>query len=61
MKAVLMSGVLSGVGLFVIGAAITLVTGRSIWSSGIRQVIFGGVAALVTYGIGRLLGVQIAG
>lgn len=61
MNAVLWSGGLSAVGLFVIGAAITLVTGRSVWSSGLRQVIFGLTAALVTYGIGRLLGVQIAG
>lgn len=61
MQAVIWSGVLSGCGLFVIGAAITLVTGRSAWFSGFRQVIFGLIAALITYGIGRLLGVQIAG
>lgn len=60
-KAVIWSGALSGVGLFVIGAAITLVTGRSVWYSGIRQVIFGLTAALITYSIGRLLGVQISG
>lgn len=59
LKAVLWSGALSSVGLFVIGAAITLVTGRNVWGSGLRQVIFGLTAALVTYGIGRLLGVQI--
>lgn len=61
LKAVLWSGALSGCGLFVIGAAITLVTGRGVWFSGLRQVIFGLTAALVTYGIGRLLGVRIAG
>lgn len=61
MQAVLWSGALSGCGLFVIGAAITLVTGRGVLFSGFRQVIFGLTAALVTYGIGRLLGVQIAG
>jgi len=61
MKAVLWSGGLSGIGLFVIGAAITLVTGRSVWSSGFRQVVFGLAAAFITYGIGRLLGVQIGG
>ncbi len=59
--AVVWSAALSGVGLFVIGAAITLVTGRSVWGSGFRQVIFGLTAALVTFGIGRLLGIQIAG
>ncbi len=61
MKAVLWSGALSGIGLFVIGAAITLVTGRGVLGSGLRQVVFGLTAALVTYGIGRLLGVQLGG
>ncbi len=61
LKAVLWSGALSGVGLFVIGAAITLVTGRGVWGSGFRQVGFGLTAALITYGIGRLLGIQISG
>ncbi len=52
--------VVSAVGLFIIGAAITLMTGRSIWFSGIRQVIVGVVAAALTYGIGRLIGVSVA-
>ncbi|MCB9283318.1 MAG: VIT1/CCC1 transporter family protein [Lewinellaceae bacterium] len=51
----------SVVGLFAIGAAITLFTGRSIWSSGARQVFFGLAAAAVTYGIGKLIGVSLAG
>ena len=49
----------SAVGLFLIGAAITLFTGRSVWFSGFRQVLFGLSAAAVTYGIGRLIGVSI--
>jgi len=49
------------VGLFAIGSAITLFTGRSIWFSGFRQVVFGLAAAAVTYGIGALIGVSIAG
>jgi VIT1/CCC1 family predicted Fe2+/Mn2+ transporter len=59
--AVLTSILLSGVALFLIGAGITLLTGRSIWYSGMRQVIFGLAAAGVTFGVGRLLGVAIAG
>jgi VIT1/CCC1 family predicted Fe2+/Mn2+ transporter len=51
----------SASGLFVIGAAITLFTGRSVFSSGGRQLLFGLVAAGLTYGIGRLLGVTLAG
>ena len=61
MTAVYVSAVVSALGLFVIGAAITLMTGRSIWFSGMRQVLFGLVAAALTYGIGRLIGVSIGG
>jgi len=60
MTAVLWSVVASAIGLFVIGAGITLVTGRDIWISGFRQIAFGLGAAAVTYGIGRLVGVQIS-
>jgi VIT1/CCC1 family predicted Fe2+/Mn2+ transporter len=49
------------VGLFLIGAAITLFTGKSIWTSGFRQVLFGLAAAAITFGIGKLIGVNIAG
>jgi len=57
--AVAWSAVLSGVGLFAIGAGITLVTGRSLWRSGARQILFGLGAAGITYTIGRLVGVQL--
>jgi vacuolar iron transporter family protein len=52
---------LSALGLFGIGAAITLVTGRSPWISGVRQLAIGLAAAGITYGIGHLVGVQITG
>jgi vacuolar iron transporter family protein len=61
LRGIVASAVLSGVGLFVVGAGITLVTGRSLWRSGVRQVLFGLAAAAVTFGIGHLLGVNIAG
>ncbi len=51
----------STIGLFLIGSAITLFTGKSIWFSGMRQVIFGLMAAAITFGIGRLIGVSIVG
>lgn len=60
-KAILLSAAASAAGLFIIGAAITLFTGRSIWLSGFRQVIFGLAAAAITFGIGRLIGVSVAG
>jgi VIT1/CCC1 family predicted Fe2+/Mn2+ transporter len=59
--AILGSLVVSAVGLFIIGTGITLFTGRSILFSGSRQVIFGLVAATITFGIGRLIGVNISG
>lgn len=61
MTAVYVSIVISALGLFGIGAAITLMTGRSVWYSGMRQVLFGLVAAGLTYGIGRLIGVSLSG
>jgi len=57
---VLISVIASALGLFVLGAGITLMTGRSVLFSGTRQVLFGVVAAAITYGIGALLGVQLA-
>lgn len=61
MKAVLFSATFSAVGLFGIGAAITLFTGRNVWFSGFRQMLFGLIAAAVTFGIGRIIGVSITG
>lgn len=59
--AVIWSLALSALGLFLIGAAITLFTGKSVWYSGFRQVLFGLAAAGVTFFIGKLIGVSIAG
>jgi len=59
--AILISVLLSTVGLFLLGTAITLFTGRSIWSSGMRMVLFGLLAAAITFGIGKLIGVSIGG
>lgn len=52
---------LSAVALFLIGAAITIITGRNALYSGLRQVVFGVAAAGITFGIGRLVGVGLAG
>ncbi|MBK6542512.1 MAG: VIT1/CCC1 transporter family protein [Flavobacteriales bacterium] len=61
MLAILISLGLSAAGLFIIGSAITLFTGRGVWFSGMRQVLFGLAAAAVTFGIGKLVGVSVAG
>lgn len=57
--AIYLSLAVSAVGLFIIGAAITLMTGRGILFSGFRQVLVGMAAAALTYGVGRLIGVSI--
>lgn len=59
--AVVVSAVVSGVGLFAVGAATTLFTGRTVLYAGMRQVLFGLAAAAVTYIIGHFIGTNIAG
>jgi VIT1/CCC1 family predicted Fe2+/Mn2+ transporter/rubrerythrin len=49
--------VLSLAALFAVGAAVSLLTGRGMLFSGVRQLLIGLAAALVTYGIGSLIGV----
>ncbi len=61
LQAVLISTLLSAMGLFLIGASITLFTSKSLWYSGFRQVLFGLAAAAVTFGIGKIIGISIAG
>ncbi len=60
-SATALSLALGALGLFLIGAAITLFTGRSVVSSGLRQVVVGLAAAAVTYGVGRLIGISLGG
>jgi vacuolar iron transporter family protein len=50
---------IGAIGLFLIGAAITLFTGKNVWFSGLRQVFFGLAAAAITFGIGKIIGVSI--
>jgi vacuolar iron transporter family protein len=61
MHAVMASLGVSAAALFVIGAAITLFTGRNAFYAGSRQLLFGLAAAGLTYGIGRVIGVALAG
>lgn len=58
---IVISMAFAAAGLFIVGAAITLFTGRGLVYSGVRQVLFGMIAAGVTFGIGRLIGVNIGG
>jgi len=45
--------VASAVLLFGVGAGMSRFTGRSLWWSGGRQLLVGGVAAGITFGVGR--------
>jgi len=58
--AVVASLALSALALFVVGAGITLITGRGVGFSGLRQMVFGLAAAGLTFGIGSLLGVAVS-
>lgn len=52
----LVSAVVSIVALFGAGVAVSRVTARSWWYSGLRQLIVGSVAAALTYGLGTIIG-----
>jgi VIT1/CCC1 family predicted Fe2+/Mn2+ transporter len=60
-NAVIISILSSTVALFILGTVITLFTGRTVLYSGTRMVVFGLLAAAVTFGIGHLIGVSIGG
>jgi VIT1/CCC1 family predicted Fe2+/Mn2+ transporter len=51
--------VLAAAALVGVGAGIGVLNGRSAVRSGLRQLLLGGVAALVTYGIGHLIGANV--
>jgi VIT1/CCC1 family predicted Fe2+/Mn2+ transporter/rubrerythrin len=55
------SFVVSIVALFGVGAAVSVLTGRSTVYSGLRQAGLGIAAAVVTYIVGRAIGVGVAG
>lgn len=60
-RAIVASLAAGGMGLCLIGGAIAVFTGRSALYSAARQLALGLLAAGVTFGIGRLIGVAIAG
>jgi vacuolar iron transporter family protein len=61
LSATITSLALGALALFFTGAAITLLTGKSVWVSGFRQVMIGLVAAGLVFGVGKLIGVSIGG
>ncbi|MCL5110754.1 MAG: VIT1/CCC1 transporter family protein [Chloroflexi bacterium] len=61
LTAVAVSALLSAFALFGVGAALSLFTGRNPVFSGGRMLLIGAAAAAVTYAIGSLIGVSVAG
>lgn len=60
-QALAASALLCGLSLFVVGALISVFTGRNFAYSGLRMVGIGALAAAVTFAVGKLLGVSVAG
>jgi VIT1/CCC1 family predicted Fe2+/Mn2+ transporter len=54
------AAVLTAVALFAVGATLSLFTGRAAVLSGLRMLLLGGLAALVTFGVGKLFGVSVS-
>ncbi|MCO1578078.1 VIT1/CCC1 transporter family protein [Crossiella sp. SN42] len=50
-----------GVGLVIAGAVVARFTTRPWWLNGLRQLMFGAIAAGATYLVGSLIGVSVAG
>ena len=60
-SALWVSMTICAISLFLVGALISVFTGRNMAYSGLRMVGIGAMAAAVTFVIGRLLGVSVAG
>jgi VIT1/CCC1 family predicted Fe2+/Mn2+ transporter len=58
-QALVVSVIFSALALYGFGAFITLFTGRSALISGSRQMALGLLAALLTFGLGRIIGVSL--
>lgn len=53
--AVRVASVIGALTLFGVGAAVSYLTGRPFWLSGLRMLAIGAAAAAITYGVGTLL------
>jgi vacuolar iron transporter family protein len=53
------AGILAAAGLFTAGVVTSRFTSRQWWYSGLRQTLLGVFAAIVTFGVGRLIGTGV--
>ena len=58
-RAIAIAAIVAGIALFGVGAALSLFTGRRAIAGGLRMVLIGGGAGVVTWLIGSLLGAAI--
>ena len=58
-RAIVVAAIVAGIALFGVGAALSLFTGRRAMAGGLRMVLIGGGAGVVTWLIGSLLGAAI--
>jgi len=58
-RALIVAAIVAGIALFGVGAALSLFTGRRAIAGGLRMVLIGGGAGVVTWLIGSLLGAAI--
>ncbi|MFA7323022.1 MAG: VIT1/CCC1 transporter family protein [Candidatus Nanopelagicales bacterium] len=58
--AVVLTAVLSTIALLVVGGIVGKLSGRGIIFSAFRQLLWGAGAALVTYGVGKVIGVNVS-
>jgi len=56
---IIFAALMTAASLFIVGAVLSLFTGRGAVYSGLRMVLVGGAAGVVTYSIGRLLGISL--
>ena len=57
----ILSAALSAIALILVGGSVAKVSGRSILIGSIRMLVIGSAAAAVTFGIGRLIGIELIG
>ncbi len=53
------TAVIAAVSLFAVGMVLSLFTGRGAWAGALRMVLIGGGAGVISFAVGRALGVAL--
>jgi vacuolar iron transporter family protein len=54
------AAIVAGLALFSLGATVAFITARPWWYGGLRQLVFGAIAATVTYAVGAAIGIHVS-